>query len=146
MGKQTDAHITNVIDTFQDLETSIKNADTTKKTIDTSWSNMMAAYDSKGKAGSSALLGGLQTAVNNYAAAVTLAKTRLVSATTALNNFDTFVTAKDKSTKNPLAKKSIGKAKKFVAAQKSVLSGLKSEVDGMSDLGYVVTTAKQHYA
>ena len=118
MGKQTDTHITNVTNALQQLQTSITHVNTSKAAIDNSWNTMMAAYDKGGRTASAAHGSALKSAVTQYGVAATAAKNQAATATAALNSFSTFVTTKDRNTINPLAKKSLGKAKKFVQAQK----------------------------
>ncbi len=146
MGKQTDAHVLTVTDSLAKLQTSMRRVDVCRTAVDQAWSNMMAAYDQHGgKAASTPLGAPLKASVTNYDAAVTATKNHAQVASTAMNAFNTFVLAKDKGTWNPLAKKSIGKAKKFVQTQKPIIDALVRDVNALSSLASIVTSAQGVY-
>ena len=121
MGKQTDAHIVTVNTELGKLKKALDDITTDGQAFNTTWAAMMAAYDKGGKTASAAFGNTLKADATKYDNAVATAKVALTAADNAVKAMDTFVTAKDRSTINPLAKKSIGKAKKFVLAAKAEL-------------------------
>jgi hypothetical protein len=146
MGKQTDAHITAVNSELLKLKTALDHLDTAKKGFGDTWTQMMDAYDHKGgKSASSAFGGKLLTQATNYDGALTNAKAALTAAQHAVTTMDTFVAQKDKTTINPLAKKSIGKAKKFVVTAKADLVHPAGDLAGRQGLMGAYNLAKTHY-
>jgi hypothetical protein len=121
MGKQTDAHITTVNTAFTKLTTTLTTIETESKAFRDTWSKMMTAYDTGGKNASVKFGATLKADAVRHDQAVTNAKAAWDAADKAVTDFDTFVTAKDKGTINPLKKTSLGKAKKFVANAKQSL-------------------------
>ena len=132
MGKQTDAHVANVNSELTKLATALTTMETEAKAFSATWSQMMTAYDTKGQAASAKFGPTLKADAIRHDQAVANAKTALAAATKAVTTFDAWVIAKDKSTINPLAKKSIGKSKKFVADAKQELVSPGSVLNGKS--------------
>ncbi len=145
MGKQTDLHITTVNAELLKLSTALDNIEAASKSFGATWGLMMNAYDHKGGKVASAAFGGklLQDATT-YDGAITTAKAALAAAQHAVQAMDAFVTQKDKSTINPLAKKSIAKAKKFVLAAKADLVHPAGDLPGKKGLKSAYDIAKAH--
>lgn len=122
MGKQTDAHVATVNQELSKLKKAADDLKTIEDTFETAWGNMMKAYDTKGKTASTPLASTVKSEAVKHHQAVSTAKAAYTSSQSAINAFNTFVVQKDAATINPLAKKSIGKAKKFVTDAKAYLA------------------------
>lgn len=122
MGKQTDAHIASVTSEVAALKKSVTDMETALNAFAKTWNAAMTST-TPGKF-QSALDAEKKTYENAYAHA----KTALATAQKQLLSMDTFVIQKDKGTWNPLAKKSIGKAKKFVANAKVELTAVSRQI------------------
>lgn len=108
------------------------------------WGDMMTAYDSNGCTKQPKFKGPLEKAVSDCDAGRALIRTKFKTATDEVADFEAYVIAKDKKTINPLAKKSIGKAKKFIKNAKTELDGLKIHVPGPVSPD-ILKIAKEYY-
>ena len=122
MGKQTDTHIAAVNSELTKLKKAADDLQTIEDNFTTLWAKMMTAFDSKGKVASAPIAATVKAEATKHHQAVATGKAAYTSAQSAINTMNTFVTQKDAATINPLAKKSIGKAKKFVVDAKAALS------------------------
>ena len=135
MGKQTDAHIASVTTELTALKKSVTDMETALGAFAKTW-NTALSTNTPGKF-QSALEADKKTYENAYAHA----KTSLAAAQKQLASMDAFVTQKDKGTWNPLAKKSIGKAKKFVANSKVQLAAVSRQILSPDRSGFSVHAA-----
>jgi hypothetical protein len=134
MGKQTDLHATTVNGEVAKLRQSLLDMKAAESAFGTAWQTMMAAYDKGGKAASTPFGATLKAEAAKHEQALADAKKHLASADAAVKNFDTFVTQKDKGTINPLKKKSLASAKKFVAAAKADMKTQHSDIGSKTSL------------
>lgn len=122
MGKQTDTHIATVTGDLSKLKTALDDMDKALVAFAATWNDLTGSNKP----------GQYQAAFNtnlaNFKTASAAAKTALADAKRDLAAMDKFVVDKDKGTWNPLAKKSIGKAKKFVANAKTQIAEVEQKV------------------
>jgi hypothetical protein len=130
MGKQTDTHIASVTTELGALKKSVGDMETALGAFATTWNTAMAS-STPGK-----FQGALDAEKKTYETAYSHAKTALATALKQLGSMDAFVTQKDKGTWNPLAKKSIGKAKKFVANAKTELQTVSKKIASPDRSGF----------
>jgi hypothetical protein len=135
MGKQTDAHIVSVTTEFTALKKSVTDMETALGAFAKTWNTAMQS-NAPGK-----FQGALDADKKTYENAYSHAKTSLASAQKQLGSMDAFVTQKDKGTWNPLAKKSIGKAKKFVANAKTELGTVSKQIASPDRSGFTAHAA-----
>lgn len=145
MGKQTDTHIAAVNSELTKLKKAADDLQTIEDNFDAVWKKMMAAFDSKGKVASAPIAATVKAEATKHHQAVATGKVAYTSAQSAINTMNTFVTQKDAATINPLAKKSIGKAKKFVVDAKASLAKF-SSLSTKSSLQDATKGVMQYYS
>ena len=144
MGKQTDAHVAAVNSELSKLKKAADDLKSIEDNFETVWGNMMKAFDTKGKTASAPFASTIKAEAAKHHQAVANAKAAYTSSQSAITNFNNFVVQKDASTINPLAKKSIGKAKKFVVDAKAHL-GKYSGLPTKTSLQDTIKNVIQYY-
>jgi hypothetical protein len=145
MGKQTDLHATTVNGEVAKLRQALLDMTAAEKAFGTAWQSMMTAYDKSGKTASAAFGNTLKAEAAKHEQAITDAKKHLAAADAAVKAFDTFVTQKERTTINPLKKKSLSSAKKFVAAAKADLKNQSATLSIKTSLKSAYDIGAQHY-